>query len=82
MSLYLTLLTLAVKKRQPATKVKGNKFEMTGCLDLTGPKSVARTTLDGMTDVNKREVDKEINKTLKKKINKEVKDIKTEEKNT
>jgi hypothetical protein len=47
---------------------------MTGCLDLTGPKSVARTTLDGMTDSNKLEVDKELNKTLKKKINKEVKD--------
>ena len=47
---------------------------MTGCIDLTGPKSVARTTLDGLSDLNKLEVDKEINKTLKKKINKEVKD--------
>jgi hypothetical protein len=47
---------------------------MTGCIDLTGPKSVARTTLDSMTDLNKLEVDKEIYKTLKKKINKEVKD--------
>jgi hypothetical protein len=49
-------------------------MNMSGCLDLTGPKSVARTTLDGMSDSNKLEVDKEINKSLKKKINKEVKD--------
>ncbi len=45
---------------------------MTSCIDLTGPKSVARTTLDGLSEGNKRAVDAKINKTLKKKINKEV----------
>ena len=45
---------------------------MSSCIDLTGPKSVARTTLDGLSDRNKRAVDAKINKTLKKKINKEV----------
>jgi hypothetical protein len=45
---------------------------MTSYIDLTGPKSVARTTLDGLSDGNKLAVDAKINKTLKKKINKEV----------
>jgi hypothetical protein len=67
-------MSYQAKKDRPATKVKGQKLDMTGCLDLSGPKSVARTTLDGMTESNKGEVANEINKSLKKKINKEVKD--------
>jgi hypothetical protein len=54
------------KQNSPATKVIRKKMNMTGCLDFTGAKSVARTTLDGMSDSNKLEVDKEINKSLKK----------------
>ncbi len=46
---------------------------MTSCIDLTGPKSVARTTLAGLSETNKRAVNKKINNTLKTKINKEVK---------
>ena len=47
-------------------------MEMSSCIDLTGPNSVARTTLDGLSEGAKRAVDVTINKTLKKKINKEV----------
>jgi hypothetical protein len=47
--------------------------DMSRCLDLTGPKSIARTTLDGMSASHKNEVDLKINKSLKKKINQEVK---------
>ena len=45
---------------------------MSSCIDLTAPKSLARQTLDGLSDEAKRAVDAKINKTLKKKINKEV----------
>ena len=46
---------------------------MSSCLDLTGPKSIARTTLEGMSASHKNEVDLKINKSLKKKTNQEVK---------
>jgi hypothetical protein len=46
---------------------------MSSCLDLTGPKSIARTTLDGMSASHKHVVDLQINKSLKKKTNQEVK---------
>jgi hypothetical protein len=46
---------------------------MSSCLDLTGPKSIARTTLEGMSASHKHEVDLKINKSLKTKINQEVK---------
>ncbi len=43
------------------------------CIDLAGGKSVARITLAGMNEQDKLAVDKQIEKTLKAKINKEVK---------
>ncbi len=43
------------------------------CINLSGDKSVARLTLDSMSAENKRHVDIQIEKTLKKKINREVK---------
>ncbi len=50
-------------------------MDLSSCIDLTGPKSIARTTLAGMSETHKGEVDQEINKSLKKKINKEVKGV-------
>ncbi len=49
------------------------KDDITACIDLTEPKSVARSTLEGLSDSNKRPVDIKINKILKANINKEVK---------
>jgi hypothetical protein len=46
---------------------------LTECIDLAGETSVARVTLAGMTAENKLVVDQKIEKTLKAKINKEVK---------
>jgi hypothetical protein len=46
---------------------------MSSCLDLTGPKSIARTTLEVMSASHKHEVDLKIKNSLKKKINQEVK---------
>jgi hypothetical protein len=43
------------------------------CIDLAGKKSVARVTLEGMSAENKLAVDQQIEKTLKTKINKELK---------
>jgi hypothetical protein len=43
------------------------------CIDLSGEKSVARVTLDSMSEANKLAVDIQIEKTLKGKINWEVK---------
>jgi hypothetical protein len=43
------------------------------CIDLVGGKSVAHLTLAGMNEKDKRAVDTQIEKTLKAKINKEVK---------
>ena len=43
------------------------------CIDLAGGESVARITLAGMNEEDKLAVDKQIEKTLKAKINKEVK---------
>ncbi len=50
-----------------------DKLSLTDCINLTGAKSVARTTHDSMSDKNRDEASEEINKTLKTKINKEVK---------
>jgi hypothetical protein len=61
------------KRRAPSKTKKKKQVDITACIDLTGPKSVARFTLDGLSESNKRVVDNEINKTLKAKINKEVK---------
>ncbi len=43
------------------------------CINLAGEKSIARVTLASMSDANKEAVDDQIEKTLKGKINKEVK---------
>ncbi len=50
-------------------------MDLSSCIDMTGPKSIARTTLAGMSETHKGEVDQEINKSLKMKINKEVKGV-------
>ena len=42
---------------------------------MTGPESIARKTLSGMSATHKGEVDDQLNKTLKKKINREVKGV-------
>ncbi len=52
---------------------KNDQPSLSSCINLTGAKSVARTTHDSMSDKNKDEARDEINKTLKTKINKEVK---------
>ncbi len=44
------------------------------CIDFAGKKYVARVTLEGMSAENKLAVDQQIEKTLKTKINKELKD--------
>jgi hypothetical protein len=49
------------------------KLSLSDCMDLTGAKSVARTTYDGLSEENKAAATEEIKKTLKTKINKEVK---------
>jgi hypothetical protein len=46
---------------------------MSSCVNLSGPKSIARSTLEGMSESNKLQVDVQMNISLKKKINKEVK---------
>jgi hypothetical protein len=46
---------------------------MPACIDLSGDKSVARLTLEGMSAEDKLAVDHQIEKTLKAKNNKEVK---------
>ncbi len=52
-----------------------DKLSLTDCINLTGAKSVARTTHDcnSMSDKNRDEASEEINENLKTKINKEVK---------
>jgi hypothetical protein len=73
--LYVSQIhSLQKKTRASATKGKKNKIDLFSCIDLTGPKSIARTALAGLSDAHKLEVDLEINNTLKKKINQEVKD--------
>jgi hypothetical protein len=52
---------------------KKDQLSLSSCINLTGAKSVARTTHDSMSDKNKDEARDEINKSLKNKINKEVK---------
>jgi hypothetical protein len=54
-------------------KTKKDQLSLSSCINLTGAKSVARTTHDSMSDKNRDEARDEINKTLKTKINKEVK---------
>jgi hypothetical protein len=55
-------------------KNKGkNKSMMPACINLAGEKSIARVTLASMSDANKEAVDDQIEKTLKGKINREVK---------
>jgi hypothetical protein len=62
------------KKRTSSIKKKAQvKLSLSDCIDLTGSKSVARTTHDGLSAENKSAASDEINKTLKTKINKEVK---------
>ncbi len=46
---------------------------MSSCVNLSGAKSIARSTLDGLSESNKLQVDVQMNLSLKKKINKEVK---------
>ncbi len=46
---------------------------MPACINLSSEKSIARLTLASMSDANKEAVDDEIQKTLKGKINREVK---------
>jgi hypothetical protein len=46
---------------------------MPACINLSGEKSIARVTLASMSDANKEAVDDQIQKTLKGKINREVK---------
>jgi hypothetical protein len=46
---------------------------MPACIDLSGEKSMERVTLESMSVANKHAVDVQIEKTLKGKINMEVK---------
>jgi hypothetical protein len=46
---------------------------MPAFINLAGEKSIARVTLDSTNDANKEAVDDQIEKTLKGKINREVK---------
>jgi hypothetical protein len=54
-------------KKKKTTK---DQLSLSSCINLTGAKSVARTTHDSMSDKNRDEARDEINKTLKTKINK------------
>ncbi len=60
------------KKAKPQKKKKDN-LSLSDCINLTGAKSVTRTTHDGLSAENKSAASDAINKTLKTKINKEVK---------
>ncbi len=68
-------LSLQKKKRIGKTKAKKNAMDISSCIDMTGPKSIARKTLSGMSATHKGEVNEQLNKTLKKKINREVKGV-------
>jgi hypothetical protein len=62
----LTIITVKNKGK--------NKSMMPACINLAGEKSIiARVTLASMSDANKEAVDEQIEKTLKGKINREVK---------
>jgi hypothetical protein len=61
------------KEKLEKEKEKNDQLSLSSCINLTGAKSVARTTHDSMSDKNKDEARDEINITLKTKINKEVK---------
>ncbi len=60
------------QENQAKKKAKDN-LSLSDCINLTGAKSVTRTTHDGLSAENKSAASDAINKTLKTKINKEVK---------
>ncbi len=67
--------SLQKKKRTGKTIAKINAMDLSSCIDMTGPKSIARQTLSGMSATHIGEVDEQLNKSLKKKINREVKGV-------
>ncbi len=58
---------------QEEVRQKKNFQYMPSCIDLSRTKSVARKTLDGLSAENKIAIDNHIRKSLKTKINREVK---------
>jgi hypothetical protein len=64
---------ISITKGLRRKKKAKDKLSLSDCINLTGAKSVARTTHDGLLAENKSAASDEINKTLKIKINKEVK---------
>jgi hypothetical protein len=55
-------------------RTKKGQLSLPQCIDLTGPKSVARQKLQGMSKSNLEAVDQQIGKKLKANLNKQVKD--------
>jgi hypothetical protein len=53
---------------------KNGQLSLPQCIDLTGPKSVARSKLKGLSKTNLDAVEQKIGKKIKANLNKEVKD--------
>jgi hypothetical protein len=71
---FISFLNCVQKKRNAKKKSKKQgSLSLSDCIALTGAKSMARTTHDGMSVENKIAANDKISKTLKTKINKEVK---------
>jgi hypothetical protein len=72
--LTLTFAIAQKKGRAKKQRVKKGKLSLPQCIDLTGPKSVAHSTLKGMNQKNVNAVNTKIGKTIKAKLNQGVKD--------
>jgi hypothetical protein len=53
---------------------KKGKLALANCIDLTGPNTIARQTLDEMSENKKSALEKTIGSTLQTKLNKNVRD--------
>jgi hypothetical protein len=64
------------RKKQNTSQHKGKigKLALANCIDLTGPNTIARRTLDEMSENNKSSLEKIIGSTLQTKLNKNVRD--------
>ncbi len=74
--LHLTPCICIVQSKTPSKKKKTSKGKLSlpQCIDLTGPKSVARLQLEGMSASNLEAVNQKIGKKVKATLNKHVKD--------
>ncbi len=75
---HASLFRLLKKKRktQNTSQHKGKigKLALANFIDLTGPNTIARRTLDEMSENNKSSLEKKIGSTLQTKLNKNVRD--------